>query len=226
MFALQTILYYNINYIAMKENNIGNKLEKRTFRILYRDGIFDLVFGSMLIIYSINMYLDINEIETPFLMRILLIPVVLILAGIKVFVAQKRIGYVKFKRIRNRKRLMSFIIATAALVFTTIIYILAAGGKMGSSGRNEWVSLLIEFVFLVSVFFLLAYYTDYYKFYIIGLTMGFGAPVSIYLEPYLGTRYYGLALQFTVGLALLISGTVLFITFFKEFPKNPDNEDQ
>ncbi len=209
----------------MKESVIGNKLEKRTFRILYRDGIFDLAFGSMLIIYSINMYLDINDIETSIFMRTLIIPVVIILAALKILVTQKRIGYVKFKRIRNRKRLISFIIATAALVFTTIIYILAAGGKMDSSGQNEWVSLLIEFVFLVSVFFLLAYYADYYKFYIIGLTMGFGVPVSIYLEPYLGTIYYGLALQFIVGSALLISGIVLFITFMKQFPKNPNYED-
>ena len=209
----------------MKNNFTGKTLERNTYRMIYRDGIFDLAFGSMFIIYSINMYLDINNIDTSLFMRILIIPVVLILAVIKLLITQKRIGYVKFKRIRNRKKLISFIIATAALVFTTIIYILAAGGKINSSDKNEWISLLIEFVFLVSVFFLLAYYTDYYKFYIIGLTMGFGSPVSIYLEPYLGTRYYGLALLFIVGIVLIVSGIILLINFLNQFPKNPDYED-
>lgn len=209
----------------MKNNFTGKTLERNTYRMIYRDGIFDLAFGSMFIIYSINMYLDINNIDTSLFMRILIIPVVLILAVIKLLITQKRIGYVKFKRIRNRKKLISFIIATAALVFTTIIYILAAGGKINSSDKNEWISLLIEFVFLVSVFFLLAYYTDYYKFYIIGLAMGFGSPVSIYLEPYLGTRYYGLALLFIVGIVLIVSGIILLINFLNQFPKNPDYED-
>lgn len=209
----------------MKNNFTGKTLERNTYRMIYRDGIFDLAFGSMFIIYSINMYLDINNIDTSLFMRILIIPVVLILAVIKLLITQKRIGYVKFKRIRNRKKLISFIIATAALVFTTIIYILAAGGKINSSDKNEWISLLIEFVFLVSVFFLLAYYSDYYKFYIIGLAMGFGSPVSIYLEPYLGTRYYGLALLFIVGIVLIVSGIILLINFLNQFPKNPDYED-
>jgi len=209
----------------MKNNFTGKTLERNTYRMIYRDGIFDLAFGSMLIIYSINMYLDINNIDTSLFMRILIVPVVLIFAAIKLFITQKRIGYVKFKRSRNRKKLISFIIATAALAFTTVIYILAAGGKMDSSTQNEWVSLLIEFVFLVSVFFLLAYYTGYYKFYIIGLAMGFGVPVSIYLEPYLGTRYYGLALLFIVGTVLIVLGIILLITFLNQFPKNPDYED-
>ncbi|HCC69768.1 MAG TPA: hypothetical protein DEQ09_01240 [Bacteroidales bacterium] len=225
MFVVQTIFYYIFNYTAMKNNNNVEKLEKHTYRMIYRDGIFDLAMGSMLIIYSINMYLGINEIETSLFMRLLIVPVVLVLALVKIFITQKRIGYVKFRRSRSRKKLISFIIATAALVFTTVIYILAAGGKIDSSARNESISLLIEFIFLVGVFFLLAYFTDYLNFYIIGLAMGFGVPVSIYLEPYLGTRYYGLALQFIVGSALFIAGIILFITFMKKFPKSPDHEN-
>ncbi|MEA1886955.1 MAG: hypothetical protein U9N72_07085 [Bacteroidota bacterium] len=208
----------------MKNNITGKTLESKTYRILYRDGIFDLAMGSMLIIYSINMYLHINNIDTPFIIRILLVPIVLVLAMVKIFITQKRIGYVKFRRSRNRKRLMSFIIATAALVLTTIIYILAASGKIESEQKNTWLSLLIEFVFLLSVFFLMAYFTDYYKFYIIGLAMGFGGPVSKYLEPYPGTRYFGLAVVFTVGSFLLASGIIMLITFLNQFPKTVNNE--
>jgi len=208
----------------MKNQRIGNKLEKNTFRLLYRDGIFDLAFGSMLIIYSINIYLDINGIETSIFMRTLLIPVVVLLSLVKVFITQKRMGYVKFKPVRNRKRLISFIIATSALVLTTFVYILATGGQLGATAGNEWISLLLEFVFLVGVFFLLAYFTDYYKFYLVGIVMGLASPASIFLEPYLGTRYFGLALQFIAGGYLIISGLILFITFFKKIPKTGNYE--
>jgi hypothetical protein len=203
----------------METQKYGNNLEKSTFRLLYRDGIFDLAFGSMLIIYSINMYLDINDIQTSIIFRLLIIPVVVILALIKAFITQKRIGYAKFKPGRNRKRLVSYLIAISALLFTTIIYILAAGGKIESSDKNEWFSLLIEFIFLVGIFFLMAYFTDYYKFYLVGIIMGLASPASIFLEPYLGTRYFGLALQFIAGTYLFISGIILFSTFLVKFPK-------
>ena len=209
----------------MKNNITGKTLETKTFRMLYRDGIFDLVFGSMLIIYSINMYLYINNIDTPFIMRILLIPVVIALSLVKIFITQKRIGYVKFRRSRNRKRLISFIVATSALVFTTVIYILAASGNMEAEQKDAQLTLIIEFVFLVSVFFLLAYFTDYYKFYLVGLAMGFGSPVSKYLEPYLGSRYYGLALVFIIGIYLLASGIILLVTFLNQHPETVNNEN-
>jgi len=208
----------------MNNNITGKTLERKTYRMLYRDGIFDLSFGSMLIIYSINMYLYINNIDTPFILRILLVPIVIALSLVKIFITQKRIGYVKFKRSRNKKRLISFIVATSALMFTTIIYILAVKGKMDASDKNEWLHLLIEFIFLVSVFFLLAYFTEYNKFYIIGLAMGFGSPVSKYLEPYLGTRYYGLALVFIIGTYLLASGIILLIIFLNRYPETVNNE--
>ena len=208
----------------MKNNITGKTLERKTFRILYRDGIFDLAMGSMLIIYSINMYLDINNIIAPIIIRILILPVVIVLAAIKILFTRKRIGYVRFKRSRNKKKLIGFIVATSALIFTTVIYILAVKGKMNATDQNEWLHLLIEFIFLISVFFLLAYYTEYNKFYIIGLAMGFGSPVSIYLEPYLGTRYYGLALVFIEGTFLLASGIILLIIFLNKFPKTANNE--
>ena len=209
----------------MKNNITGKTLESKTYRMLYRDGIFDLVFGSMLIIYSINMYLYINNIDTPFIMRILLIPIVIALSLVKIFITQKRIGYVKFRRSRNRKRLISFIVATSALVFTTVIYILAASGNMETEQKDAQLTLIIEFVFLVSVFFLLAYFTDYYKFYLVGLAMGFGSPVSKYLEPYLGSRYYGLALVFIIGVYLLASGIILLVTFLNQHPETVNNEN-
>ena len=225
MFVLQTIFYHKLYNIAMKNNITGKTLESKTYRMLYRDGIFDLVFGSMLIIYSINMYLYINNIDTPFIMRILLIPIVIALSLVKIFITQKRIGYVKFRRSRNRKRLISFIVATSALVFTTVIYILAASGNMETEQKDAQLTLIIEFVFLVSVFFLLAYFTDYYKFYLVGLAMGFGSPVSKYLEPYLGSRYYGLALVFIIGVYLLASGIILLVTFLNQHPETVNNEN-
>ena len=157
-------------------------------------------------------------------MRILLVPIVIALSLVKIFITQKRIGYVKFRRSRNRKRLISFIVATSALVFTTVIYILAASGSMETEQKDAQLTLLIEFVFLVSVFFLLAYFTDYYKFYLVGLAMGFGSPVSKYLEPYLGSRYYGLALVFIIGTYLLASGIILLITFLNQYPETVNNE--
>ena len=66
-------------------NNLGSKLEKKTFRSFYSDGIMDMAFGSMLIVFAINALLTIKGIEEPFILRILVVPIVLILALFKTF---------------------------------------------------------------------------------------------------------------------------------------------
>ncbi|HUS87296.1 MAG TPA: hypothetical protein VMW76_08655 [Bacteroidales bacterium] len=203
----------------MKRNITSAKLEKETFRLFYKDGIFDLSFGSMLIIYTINMYIDINAIGSSLIMNLLILPVIIIFALVKGFVTTKRIGYVKFIRGRNIKMLKTFIIATIALLFTTLMFVLAASGKISGDTKNSPLPLLIEFMFLVGVFSILAYYTDYTNFYIVGLAMAIGSPLSIYLEPLLGTRYYGLAVIFIAGCYLFINGVVQFATFFNKFPR-------
>ena len=213
MFVLQTIFYYTINSITMKTDIKYGNLEKSTFRMFYKDGIFDMVFGSMLIINAINIYLDINQIDYNIIMRILIIPVTITLVLVKTFITSKRLGHVKFKRSRNVKRLKAMLIATAALIFTTFMYILSVKGQISADQKSDFIPLLIEFLFLVSVFGLLAYFTDYYNFYIIGLAMGFGSPVSRFLEPFLGTRYYGLGIMLIAGSYLFIIGIIVFVNF-------------
>jgi len=209
----------------MKNNIDYAELEKNTFRMYYKDGVFDMSFGAMLIIYSINSSLDIIQVEYPFIMRILILPVFIIFALVKTFITSKRLGHVKFKRGRNMKRMKAMLIATLALVFTAFMYYLSVKGSITSDQKSTFIPLLIEFFFLITIFGLLAYFTDYSNFYIIGLAMGIGQPASRLLEPLLGTRFYGLVLMFIIGAYLLIIGAIAFISFFKKFPKVDYHEE-
>lgn len=208
----------------MEEANIFKNLERSTFRTYYRDGIFDLVFGSMLLIYCLNMYLDSKGGETSFIITILIIPVAIVLAVVKKFLTSPRIGYVKFRKVRNKKRLKAMILATAALVLTTVVYYFAARGAITSSGKNSVLPLILEFIFLVGLFSLLAYYTDYYDFYTVGLAMGLGSPLATLFQPLTGSEIYGKIILFAAGLYLLMKGIYNFSTFFSKFPKHVNHE--
>ena len=209
----------------MEEQIIGNKLELSTFRVYYSDGIMDLAFGSMLVISAINSWLDLNQVETSIFMRILVIPVVIILVAFKVFYTQKRMGHVKFRPSRNRKRLNAILVAIAAVIFTSVLYYLTSSGKMTTEDKNSMIPLIIEFTLLVGIFSLLAFYTDFYNFYIVGLAMGLGSPMARLFEPLTGTRIYGYIIMFMAGLALIIFGITQLVIFLLRYPKTSKDEE-
>lgn len=207
------------------KNNIGSKLERDTFRIYYSDGIMDLAFGSMLIIFSINTFTSLNGAEESLIMRILIIPVILLLVLYKTFVTSKRLGYVKFSSVRNRKRLIAILIAAGAMVITAIIFYYSSSGKISNEQKNDFIPLLIEFSALVLIFSLIAYFTDYYNLYIVGLAMAIGSPLSLMLEPYAGTRIHTIAIMFFAGLGLFLHGIILLVKFLNRFPKTSGHEE-
>ena len=207
------------------KHNSRSKLERDTFRIFYSDGIMDLAFGSMLIIFAINVFTSLSGNEESLIMKILVIPVILLLVIFKTFITSKRLGYVKFSPGRNRKRLAAILIATAAVIITAFIFYLSSSGKISREQKNDFIPLLIEFTVLVVIFSLIAYFTDYYNLYIVGLAMGIGSPLSIMLEPYSGTRVHTIAIMFLAGLGLFLNGIFLLIKFLNRFPKTMGHEE-
>lgn len=209
----------------MENTNLGSKLEQATFRLYYSDGIMDLAFGSMLIIFAINSILDLKHIETSFMMRILIVPVVIIFALFKALYTQKRLGHVKYKPSRNRKRLIAMLIASSALILTSILFYFSSKGLIATGQKNGFITLILEFVILIAIFSLLAYFTDYYNFYLVGLAMGIGSPLALLTEPISGTTLYGLLLMLMAGMALFIFGTVQLIIFMIQHPRNASHEN-
>jgi len=151
---------------------------------------------------------------------------ILVLIGIylllKKYVAQPRLGTVKFGTRRRRKRMKALIIAVAAQVFTAIVFYFALNHLLPQGERSGLISLIIEFLFFLIVFSVIGYYTDYKWFYFIGVIMAVAWPVNYILQPYLHSVLPGIILQLDAGSLMLIIGMIRFIVFLRTHPKQGD----
>ena len=79
------------------------QLEKQTYLLFFKDGIFELLFGGIFIIYAINTWFEMSQLSSPLWQRLLIIPLSVILALLKELVTKKRIGKVTFSKKRKQK---------------------------------------------------------------------------------------------------------------------------
>lgn len=200
------------------------QLEKQTYLLYFKDGIFELLFGSMFIIFAVNTWFEMHEIFRPYWLRLLIIPLAVVLAMLKELITKKRIGKVQFSNLRRRKNKWMFAVVIAAQIITLIVYLLAVKGKITNSGRTSPLNLLIEFFFLVIIFYALTWFTGYNTFVIAGLVFAFSTPFLLLINPELHHSLLRIGIMICSGLTFFIFGMVRFINFLKKFPKPQSHE--
>jgi len=195
------------------------KLEKQTYLLYFKDGIIELLFGSMFIIHTVNTWIDMEQIFRPYWLRILLIPVTIVLVLIKELITKKRIGKVTFTKSRKKKSRTMFIVVIIAQIITLIVFYLAATGKIQTEHKSKLIPLLIEFTFLVLVFYALTFFTGYQTFLIAGLVFAFSTPFLVLLNPELHHSNIRLGIMLTAGFSFLTFGMIRLVEFLKKYPK-------
>jgi hypothetical protein len=223
-FVLQTTFHCKLNCIAMKTESSFKKLEKNTFHLYFKDGIFELLFGSIFIIYATNSLFDQYNIEQPLLMRLLTIPVTVVLVLVKQLITTPRLGYVSFSRSRKKKQKWALYVAILAQMIALVAFVLSLSGVISTNDKSRVLSLLIEFLFFILLFGALYYYTGYITFFVVGLIFACSIPLTIFLQPWLHTRNYGYALMATAGVIFLIIGAKKIIVFLQTYPKRNNDE--
>jgi len=222
---LQHKLIFNTNKNAIQNIiKMFKNLEKQTYLLYFKDGIFELLFGSMFIIFAANTWFDMQEIFRPYWLRLLIIPVAVVLAFFKEFITKKRIGKVQFSKLRRKKSRWMFVLVIAAQIITLVAFLLAATGKISSAGRTSLLGLLIEFFSLVSIFYALTWFTGYNTFVFAGLVFAFSTPFLLLINPELHHSLLRIGIMIVAGSSFFVVGMVRFINFLKKFPKSPHNE--
>ncbi|MBN1821092.1 MAG: hypothetical protein JW833_10255 [Prolixibacteraceae bacterium] len=203
----------------MNQKTLFREIEKTSFHLHFKDGMFELLFGSMFISFVINSFMDNSGYVSPLFIRLLIIPVAIILALLKLLITQPRIGSVKYSEPRRNKQKWVLITAISAQVITFILYYLSVKGIIHTETKSRFTSLLIEFMFLILVFGLISYNTSYSLFFIVGVVYAFGVPFTIFLEPWIHTRNYGYGFIAIAGIIILITGIIKLLSFLKKYPK-------
>lgn len=202
-------------------------LEKKAFRSFFKDGIYDVFLG--LILLSLGLPMILNEFELIDYESItmpLLIPLILNIGALvfsifgKKYITAPRLGIVRFGETRKRKmKHVKVLLAISVLIgvitfFLSLFKVLPIGGKTGIP-----IAGVIFGVQCILVFSLAAYFMDFTRLYPYAFLFAVSLPLTFWLKKNAIITYPSLwVFSFTAG-PMLVVGCVLFFRFLHQYPR-------
>jgi len=202
----------------MKTTDSLKEIERRAYRSIFEDGIYDILVAIAFLILAWISVLDYLGIPTiyGYLFGIIFIPFCVL--G-KRYITIPRMGAVKFGARRRKRRLFLFIVC-AAFIFLTLplMPMLSAGGMAEGLPGDSGITLIVGFV-MVPLIVLAAYFLDFPRLYIYALLISFGILHSGFLSRWVGMPFNSLISFGVPGLIIFAYGLVLLFGFMKKYPK-------
>ena len=210
----------------MEQLNIKT-LEKKAFRSFFRDGIYDLFLG--LILLSFGLPLIFNEfgwIDYETATMPLLIPLILNVSALLFFIFGKkyitapRLGIAHFGKTRKRKmKHVKLLLAISVLIgviifFLSLFKVFPVGGATGIP-----LPFLIFGVQSLLVFSFMAYFMDFTRLYFYAFLFAISLPLTFWLKRNTEIHYPSLWVFTFTAVPMLVIGCVVFIQFLTQFPK-------
>ncbi len=208
------------------ENLNLKMLEKKAFRSFFKDGIYDVFLG--LILLSFGLPLILNEfgwIDYVTITMPLLIPIVLIVGALlfmilgKKYITVPRLGIVHFGKARKRKMMhVKLLLVLSVLVgvitfFLSLFKVFPVGGTTGIP-----LPFIIFGIQALLVFSFMAYFMDFSRLYLYAFLFSIALPMTFWLKRNTSLSFPSLwVFSFTAG-PILIIGCIVFIRFLIQFP--------
>ncbi|MHA2051766.1 MAG: hypothetical protein ACW986_19305 [Promethearchaeota archaeon] len=205
----------------MSENIDLEKLEKKSWRSTFQDGLWDIYLG--LIFMGFGIY-TIGQLFGSFnaLNAILIIAIWDFSAFFFFFIGKKRItqprmGFVKFGKKRKKKK-MKLTIFLFFMVGINVLFLF-----LPLSGFDLTLSPLIFFLLIGLVFITLplcvvAYFLEFDRLYLMAFMGGLGLSISELLRPIVDVPLHLLLTYCPIGGIIVVWGTVFLIRFIKKYP--------
>lgn len=210
----------------MKQLNI-KALEKKAFRFFFKDGIYDLFMGLILLSFGLPLifnefgWIDYETVTMP-----LLIPLILNIGALLFFVFGKkyitvpRLGIAHFGKTRKRKlkrvKLLLWISVLIGVVafFLSLFKVFPVGGATGIP-----LPFLIFGIQSLLVFSFIAYFLDFTRLYLYAFLFAISLPLTFWLKRNTEIQYPSLWVFALTTIPILVIGCVVFIQFLTQFPK-------
>lgn len=197
------------------------ELERKAFRSMFQDGLWDIFLGLYTLALSTSPLAYLRGIERP----LSYIPAfaITVIGVLAMRVAKKsitlpRMGLVKLGRRRKARFKKMRIVLSIASLLTTILIVLTLTGdvKPADWGAPGWLMPgVIGMLTAVEISFM-AYFVGYAPLYLYGWLFGLSFPVSALLEEYAGITF---PVAFVAsGVVMLLIGTVSLIRFLRDYP--------
>lgn len=208
----------------MSENPDLKQIERKAYRSIFQDGLFDIEYG--LIVISMAIFMG----RPPEGYSIFNLVFLTVCCGFsflvfwlgKKFVTIPRMGQVKFGETRKKsKRTMSFLLAVAILIqagvviFTSFAWLNedAANSLNNALRTRDIMDLVVASIgalFVGAGMLIMAFFQDFPRGYYIAILM----MLAVFLMLYLNQFIYPLI----IGALIILPGLVLFIRFIRKYP--------
>jgi hypothetical protein len=201
----------------MKEPDTLKEIERKAYRSVFEDGIYDIQFGLLFVVFAAISVLESLGVSRFLGYLLLIIPIVLPLPA-KRYITVPRMGIVVFgpKR-QTRKKLIAAIGVGVVLLMLPLIIMIVSRGIGGADGWF-WVAIFAAPVLVLAVIAL-----DSARLYIYAALLLAGAVESEFLLGYVDRPIPSLISFGLPGTIILIFGLTLFFRFIQKYPKpNPE----
>ena len=186
------------------------KLEKNTAAGIFQTGLVEIVIGLILLVSFLAMLFD----DIRYYIDILfIVPVVFIVLGTK-YIANPRMGIVKFARRRVKKSRLMSITITTFLVITVTLTIFGNTNTIAEFINPRWIISGIIFFICIAV----AYFQNFDRMYIYAFLLAGTFNLSEEIREntwFISENGYAYLL---VSIVLIVIGSVYLIRFLKKYP--------
>lgn len=196
--------------------------ERKAFRSTFRDGLWDIYLGLLLLIMGIGLMLSDIDVSGFWPLVVLLVSTLLVMLAFwaaKRFITTPRIGLVRFGPARKAKIRNTGVVLSLSVLVGVILLVI---GLVAGSNPPAWVSwgwIIPSGVFGVNavvVFSLGAYFLDFHRAYVYGWLYALAFPASIMLAEHAGITF-PVAYAVSAGIMILV-GMILFFRFLRDYP--------
>lgn len=205
-------------------------LEKKAFRSFFKDGIYDLFMGLILLSFGLPLilnefgWLDYATITMP-----LLIPLILNLGALLFFIFGKkyitvpRLGIAHFGKARKRKLMHVKLLLVFSVLIGVIMFFLSLF-KVFPVGGTTGIPLpfVIFGIQSLLIFSFVAYFMDFTRLYLYAFLFAVSLPLTFWLKRNTELLYPSLWVFTLTTVPMLAVGCVVFIKFLTQFPVRKD----
>ncbi|MBN1390883.1 MAG: hypothetical protein JXA22_09620 [Candidatus Thermoplasmatota archaeon] len=196
--------------MKMSDNRDLKRIEAKLFSSYFQDGAWDVMIGIMMVTMALRTFID------HWTVSFLALGGVIYVFIIRKYLTVKRLGYARFSSSRKKKRVTMFLIILAANIVTLCLLIASLLGADPSFAlRTTVIAALV-----ISTFSIVAYYMDYWRFFIWGIFL---------TGSILVTEMFGLGpgsmVSMTMGACITIVGLYFLYIFIKKYPSSGGDRD-
>ncbi len=199
-------------------------LEKKAYRSVFNDGLWDIFIGMLILNLGVGpLFNDLFEsldFLTPLISSLIwnIITLLIFILG-KKYVTIPRVGYVKFGPKRKSKQLKLKIFLICVLIVNLILFVIRLVGIIDYNQIQPFlVTLFLGFGIFILPFCVMAYFLEFTRLYYYAFSAGIGFIFVDFLTPIVGNPLDIITVFGVIGGIITIIGLYYFIIFLKKYP--------